>query len=129
MGQNSFGSEVHDRGGECRPCLYVNTLAGCFNGAECKYCHICAPKKTRQMRHCKAKRDQCKNIVNMMDKVFSPGTEELSEVTDRLSNQNAYMRRVLAGKAKKCRDEMSDATSVSGSSQGRLTSASRILSL
>ncbi|CAJ1408148.1 unnamed protein product [Effrenium voratum] len=40
----SRGSEGHGFQ-ECRPCLLRLTSAGCTDGADCEYCHICVPEQ------------------------------------------------------------------------------------
>eukprot|EP00747_Dinoflagellata_sp_TGD_P115020 gnl/TRDRNA2_/TRDRNA2_172049_c4_seq4.p1 gnl/TRDRNA2_/TRDRNA2_172049_c4~~gnl/TRDRNA2_/TRDRNA2_172049_c4_seq4.p1 ORF type:complete len:179 (-),score=22.95 gnl/TRDRNA2_/TRDRNA2_172049_c4_seq4:97-633(-) len=52
-GLQSWGSAGHDTG-ECRPCLWITSVAGCKNGSSCKYCHI-RPHRNR-MRASKHKR-------------------------------------------------------------------------
>lgn len=52
-GTPSHGSALHSVG-ECRPCAWFWKAAGCQNGQDCSYCHICGEgeaklrKKTKQ---------------------------------------------------------------------------------
>lgn len=39
-GARSLGSMGHMVGRPCRPCRFVNTAAGCFDGRHCKFCHM-----------------------------------------------------------------------------------------
>merc|ERR1712187_334779 len=45
----SIGSAQH-YSGECKPCAFFWKVAGCGNGADCIYCHLCDAneKKRRQ---------------------------------------------------------------------------------
>merc|ERR1711879_736720 len=45
----SIGSAQH-HSGECKPCAFFWKAAGCGNGADCIYCHLCDAneKKRRQ---------------------------------------------------------------------------------
>lgn len=39
-------SEGHSTG-ECRPCVFVNSKVGCFQGGNCNFCHLPHAKKVR----------------------------------------------------------------------------------
>jgi len=89
-------AELH-KAGECRPCLYLNSKASCLYGFSCRFCHMPHPKKNRP-RPCKAKRTQCKQIVNMLHTVFTEDSREFQEASLRLSSESSYMRSILGGK-------------------------------
>jgi len=59
-GSLSLGTAFHDSG-NCKPCLFVRSPAGCSNGADCNFCHL---KHARDSfpRPSKAKRDRLKKI-------------------------------------------------------------------
>lgn len=82
--------------GECRPCLYHNSKRGCVNGNNCRFCHLAHGKKTRP---CKAKRNECKQIADMLHTVYGEDTEEFKQAATKLSAQSPYMRTIL-GKPK-----------------------------
>eukprot|EP00428_Durinskia_dybowskii_P053875 CAMPEP_0170325432 /NCGR_PEP_ID=MMETSP0116_2-20130129/63581_1 /TAXON_ID=400756 /ORGANISM="Durinskia baltica, Strain CSIRO CS-38" /LENGTH=272 /DNA_ID=CAMNT_0010578465 /DNA_START=43 /DNA_END=861 /DNA_ORIENTATION=+ len=58
----SVGSAMHGVE-KCRPCMFINTVVGCANGAACEYCHI-SHRRRRATRPCKAKRDRFKAIAD-----------------------------------------------------------------
>jgi len=55
VGSFSLGSEGHDTN-QCRPCAWAVKPAGCANGRNCEFCHLCdisrlkARKKERMAR-------------------------------------------------------------------------------
>jgi len=57
----SLGAALHDTGG-CSPCLFVLTMAGCVNGAECSFCHLSHKGKSHS-RPNKSKRDRFKKLI------------------------------------------------------------------
>jgi len=71
VGQYSAGSALHDTG--CKPCLFVNTVLGCQNGADCEYCHLQHSRGTRN-RPGKGKRDRYRKLI--------------ARITSEDSNQN-----------------------------------------
>jgi hypothetical protein len=80
--------------GECKPCLYLNSKMGCLNGEGCRFCHLPHPKKNRP-RPCKAKRNQCKQMVNLLNTLFSQDSQEFQDASERLSGESYYMRSIL----------------------------------
>jgi len=83
----------------CRPCHYVNTKAGCTNGADCTFCHLDHPKRLRP-RPCKSKRTRCKQLAGMLDTVFANDPEQMNEAAEILSKQNAYLKAVVKSKVR-----------------------------
>mmetsp|Transcript_130707 Transcript_130707/g.227213 ORF Transcript_130707/g.227213 Transcript_130707/m.227213 type:complete len:145 (+) Transcript_130707:2-436(+) len=98
----SVGSQLH-ASGACKPCLYLNSRVGCCIGRYCRFCHLPHPKKKRP-RPCKAKRTQCKQIVNMLCTVFGPDSRQFEEASQKLSSESQYMRSILGGARKNMRD-------------------------
>mmetsp|Transcript_16116 Transcript_16116/g.25784 ORF Transcript_16116/g.25784 Transcript_16116/m.25784 type:complete len:312 (+) Transcript_16116:80-1015(+) len=92
--QVNQGSEALHDAGECKPCLYLNSRTGCLNGKGCRFCHLPHLKKNRP-RPCKAKRNQCKQIVNMLHAVFGEDSQEFQQASERLSCESTYMRSIL----------------------------------
>jgi hypothetical protein len=91
----AFGEmEMLHRAGQCSPCLYANTQAGCMNGNSCRFCHLRHSRKNRP-RPCKAKRKQCKQIVSMLQTCLGPESQEFEQVSKELSTQSGYMRSIL----------------------------------
>lgn len=86
-------SDLHGIG-ECRPCLYLNSKSGCLNGSDCRFCHLPHSKKSRP-RPCKAKRNQCKQIVSMLHTVFGHDSQEFHQASERLATESSYMRSIL----------------------------------
>lgn len=97
----SLGSQLHGSGA-CKPCLYLNSRASCTLGRYCRFCHLPHPKK-KHPRPCKAKRTQCKQIVNMLSTVFGPDSEQFQEASQKLSSESQYMRSILDGAKKSTR--------------------------
>merc|ERR1719310_2474585 len=44
----TIGSMGH-RLGRCKPCAFVHT-AGCADGVDCKFCHLCEPGEKKKRR-------------------------------------------------------------------------------
>lgn len=101
------GSESHAMG-QCKPCLYLNSKAGCFNGWDCRFCHQ-PHKKVNRLRPCKATRVQCKQIASMLES-FSPDSAQMLEVTERLGASSSYMRSILRGKQRELEDEVAQSS-------------------
>eukprot|EP00931_Biecheleriopsis_adriatica_P083658 TRINITY_DN572_c0_g1_i2.p1 TRINITY_DN572_c0_g1~~TRINITY_DN572_c0_g1_i2.p1 ORF type:complete len:321 (-),score=67.32 TRINITY_DN572_c0_g1_i2:322-1284(-) len=65
--QSSKGSALHSSG-TCKPCGWFWKTAGCSNGADCDFCHICTPedaklKKKQKMAKLRAlHRSSCLNV-------------------------------------------------------------------
>uniref|UniRef100_A0A7S0FYH5 C3H1-type domain-containing protein n=1 Tax=Pyrodinium bahamense TaxID=73915 RepID=A0A7S0FYH5_9DINO len=104
--QASVGSELHNLG-ECKPCLYLNSKVGCYNGQDCKFCHLQHSKKNTRPRPCKATRIQCKQIASMLN-VFAPEPEQMLELTERLGAKSSYMQSILRGKQRELVDEIAE---------------------
>jgi len=51
LGLPSKGSARH-HDGQCKPCAFVYA-AGCLNGIDCEYCHLCAPKEQQRRKRVK----------------------------------------------------------------------------
>jgi hypothetical protein len=113
-GVPSAGSLLHAKG-ECKPCLYLKTKTGCFNGNSCHFCHYAHTRK-RMPRPCKAKRVQCKQIVNMLDDVADPDILNSVESLQQSACQSPYMRKILQGRRK----ELEKATHLPERSQHQL---------
>eukprot|EP00747_Dinoflagellata_sp_TGD_P215464 gnl/TRDRNA2_/TRDRNA2_88148_c1_seq1.p1 gnl/TRDRNA2_/TRDRNA2_88148_c1~~gnl/TRDRNA2_/TRDRNA2_88148_c1_seq1.p1 ORF type:complete len:174 (+),score=27.24 gnl/TRDRNA2_/TRDRNA2_88148_c1_seq1:2-523(+) len=92
----SKGSVTHDAG-ECKPCLWLTSKVGCFQGAECNFCHLSHPKKSRS-RPCKAKRTQCKKLVGTLDAVYNQDPDHFMETVGNLAGESSYMRAILRSK-------------------------------
>merc|ERR1712061_484946 len=60
----NLGSINHDPK-RCKPCLFLNTHAGCKQGIECPFCHIAQHRRGK--RACKQKRDRYQRIIASMD--------------------------------------------------------------
>lgn len=86
----ALAAELHEQG-TCQPCLYANSKSGCLNGAACRFCHFPHSKKKRP-RPCKAKRQQCKQIVNYIQANFAEDSPEFQDASARLSMGSSYMR-------------------------------------
>lgn len=80
--------------GECKPCLYLDTKTGCMNGDDCSFCHFPHARKHRP-RPSKAKRNQCKQLIDILQTSFEPGTNEYATVQNHLASQSSYMRALL----------------------------------
>jgi len=52
-GTPSHGSTLHAVG-DCRPCAWFWKAAGCQNGQDCTYCHICPADEAKQRRKARA---------------------------------------------------------------------------
>jgi hypothetical protein len=97
--QYSKGSKLHDIG-RCKPCHYVISRSGCFNGADCSFCHLSHPRKSRP-RPCKTKREQCKRIVDMLEEVADNDPEQVQEAVNALGNRSSYLNRMLKKRMRK----------------------------
>merc|ERR1712046_254763 len=53
-GQPSIGSVYHHMG-FCRPCDFVYRHGGCRSGADCQFCHFCAPDERKKNKKTRAK--------------------------------------------------------------------------
>jgi hypothetical protein len=87
-------NHLHDIG-RCRPCLYVSRKIGCLNGNNCAFCHLEHSKKGARPRPCKAKRNQCKQAVAMLQAVYQDDPEILAEAQQRMSKQSDYMQSII----------------------------------
>mmetsp|Transcript_33769 Transcript_33769/g.97033 ORF Transcript_33769/g.97033 Transcript_33769/m.97033 type:complete len:297 (+) Transcript_33769:113-1003(+) len=67
----SIGSQGHATG-DCRPCAFARSNAGCKFGASCRFCHIVAehPESVR-VRPCKGKRDRLKRQMDAIEKAVA----------------------------------------------------------
>lgn len=92
----SKGSELHEAG-QCKPCHYVNTKAGCSNGDQCDFCHLSHQKKNRP-RPCKSKRTKCKKMAGLLDQVLAEDPNQLDETVTMLATQGGYLRTVVKSK-------------------------------
>eukprot|EP00406_Dinophysis_acuminata_P023877 CAMPEP_0179348024 /NCGR_PEP_ID=MMETSP0797-20121207/73479_1 /TAXON_ID=47934 /ORGANISM="Dinophysis acuminata, Strain DAEP01" /LENGTH=195 /DNA_ID=CAMNT_0021062797 /DNA_START=48 /DNA_END=635 /DNA_ORIENTATION=+ len=103
----SMGSGGHNTG-DCKPCLYMSTKTGCFNGRQCTFCHYTHSKKNRP-RPCKATRLQCKQIASMLN-TFVANPEQLLDAADKQTStagpSSDYMRSLLKTK----RQDSTDST-------------------
>mmetsp|Transcript_120701 Transcript_120701/g.341320 ORF Transcript_120701/g.341320 Transcript_120701/m.341320 type:complete len:265 (-) Transcript_120701:217-1011(-) len=88
-----YVSELH-ASGECKPCLYVNSKSGCFNGADCRFCHL-QHSKNRRPRPCKSKRAICKQLVTMLDTAADADPRCIAEASQFLAGHSAYIRTIL----------------------------------
>mmetsp|Transcript_110716 Transcript_110716/g.220127 ORF Transcript_110716/g.220127 Transcript_110716/m.220127 type:complete len:193 (+) Transcript_110716:174-752(+) len=95
----SMGSEKH-ASGECRPCHYVSTKAGCSKGAECLFCHMAHPKRCRP-RPCKSKRQKCKELVSMMEIACETGENSFLDVAKAYQDQKGYLSNVIRSKLRR----------------------------
>lgn len=97
--------------GKCQPCLYANSRAGCLNGAACRFCHLSHTKKKRP-RPCKAKRQQCKQIMGYIQEAFPEDSLEFQDASARLSSESTYMRSLfgMSHQSRKEQDDQSQAT-------------------
>jgi len=91
----STGTALH-ASGQCKPCLYLNTRDGCFNGAKCNFCH--AEHKRNRPRPSKATRTRCKQILAMANLALESGSPEEVDAMRSLAKQSPYMRSLLRGK-------------------------------
>lgn len=91
--QYSKGSKLHGIG-RCKPCHYVTSRGGCFNGVDCPFCHLSHPRKSRP-RPCKTKREQCKRIVDMLEEVADKDPGHVQDAVSALGNRGSYLNRIL----------------------------------
>jgi len=64
VGMPSIGSAGHHLR-QCKPCAFVAT-AGCSNGAECTFCHLCDPgEKKRRQKEKRVVRSTARELRNM----------------------------------------------------------------
>jgi len=57
VGARSLGSARHGGEGGCRPCAWMHkSAAGCRNGANCEYCHLCPPGEIKRRKQEKLQR-------------------------------------------------------------------------
>lgn len=120
----SKGSQLHGIG-KCKPCHYVMSKLGCFNGADCEFCHVSHVKKSRP-RPCKKKRLQCKRIMDMLDEVREQNPQELQTAVTSLGNKSAYLNRILnrrirnrsAGSSQSTPHGLAQGVSPEGASEG-----------
>jgi len=90
----SVGTELHEAG-TCKPCLYINTRDGCFNGRRCKFCH--AEHKRNRPRPSKSERQRCKQLIADANRALEQGsTREFEEMQD-FARQSPYMQSLLRG--------------------------------
>eukprot|EP00931_Biecheleriopsis_adriatica_P093609 TRINITY_DN67334_c0_g1_i1.p1 TRINITY_DN67334_c0_g1~~TRINITY_DN67334_c0_g1_i1.p1 ORF type:complete len:193 (-),score=24.52 TRINITY_DN67334_c0_g1_i1:56-634(-) len=73
----SVGSFTHFSGVHCKPCTFLDTPAGCHNGAMCGFCHFRKHTKSKVKRPSKAKRSR----YNDMKKRVSQDLESQPEHT------------------------------------------------
>jgi len=86
-------TELH-ASGQCRPCMWMNSSVGCSNGSSCHFCHMPHRKKNRP-RPSKAHRAQCKQMVNMLQTLFTPESEQFQELSHLLAAKSGYMRSLI----------------------------------
>lgn len=86
-------SELHEAG-QCKPCLYLMSRSGCYNGRDCKFCHLPHTKKNRS-RPCKMKRNQAKQLVNLLDVAFGHNSSQFQQASLKLSSESPYLRSLL----------------------------------
>lgn len=94
----SAGSTLHDSGG-CKPCHYARTKSGCINGEACPFCHLDHPKRLRP-RPSKTKRLKCKQLVGMLEDVYSTDPCQFDQEVARLSTKGDYLRSVVRSKVR-----------------------------
>mmetsp|Transcript_46669 Transcript_46669/g.117407 ORF Transcript_46669/g.117407 Transcript_46669/m.117407 type:complete len:278 (+) Transcript_46669:46-879(+) len=79
----SRGSKLHSRR-RCRPCAFVRSVAGCQDGAACKFCHMMhIGAEKMQVRPCKGKRDRHKKFIDKLARNLStnPDAVDLDKLT------------------------------------------------
>jgi len=106
VGQWTPGAEKH-AAGQCKPCRYLTTKAGCMNGNECRWCHMDHPQRVR-LRPCKSARMKCKRMAAKLDQVKQNEPENLDNAIDSLqtrSSQSRYLLTVLKCKLLKMQDD------------------------
>eukprot|EP00421_Protoceratium_reticulatum_P005824 CAMPEP_0168371078 /NCGR_PEP_ID=MMETSP0228-20121227/7589_1 /TAXON_ID=133427 /ORGANISM="Protoceratium reticulatum, Strain CCCM 535 (=CCMP 1889)" /LENGTH=224 /DNA_ID=CAMNT_0008383961 /DNA_START=145 /DNA_END=819 /DNA_ORIENTATION=+ len=95
----SPGSAKHGTG-NCIPCHYFNSKAGCLNGSNCPFCHL-HPKATRP---CKSRRAKAKSDAGVLHAGF-PNTDDREKVAAELVKRGPYMETVIKSKLKQMENE------------------------
>lgn len=80
--------------GECTPCRFVNTKAGCRSGSDCTYCHLSHRQRIRA-RPCKAKRAECRQKIALVDTIFVGDEAKRDTAIQNLYNEGSYMRTLI----------------------------------
>jgi len=80
--------------GECTPCRFVNTKAGCRSGSECTYCHLSHRQRIRA-RPCKTKRAECRQKIALVDTIFVGDEAKRDTAIQNLYNEGSYMRTLI----------------------------------
>mmetsp|Transcript_99264 Transcript_99264/g.281084 ORF Transcript_99264/g.281084 Transcript_99264/m.281084 type:complete len:228 (+) Transcript_99264:135-818(+) len=91
----SPGSAKHGTG-NCIPCHYVNSKAGCLNGSDCPFCHLHA----KAQRPCKTRRAKAKSIAGVLHAGF-PSADDREKVAAELVKKGTYMETVIRSKLKR----------------------------
>jgi len=83
--------EAHDLG-TCKPCMFINSKAGCHKSETCPYCHLHPKKKVS--RPCKASRKQC---AEMVAKIWQGEVDPLEVLGDGpdADGKTSYMRSLI----------------------------------
>lgn len=92
---------LHDAG-ECKPCLWVNNKRGCLNGDHCKFCHLDHQSASfKRHRPRKAKRNQCKRVLAVIEGMYPNKPDMVPEVVQQLSTDGYLHRLMMRRRAQK----------------------------
>lgn len=86
-------SRTDHEANNCKPCKFHISHHGCAKGPSCEFCHLPHPKKKRA-RPSKHARDQCREMLKMVETAFSDDPNMKTMMMAEISKENEYFRRL-----------------------------------
>ncbi|CAE7211738.1 unnamed protein product, partial [Symbiodinium sp. CCMP2456] len=92
-GTDCAASTTHSSSGECNPCIFFASSAGCHKSAGCTFCHIHPARKDGPSRRArKQTRDKYKSQVIQLLAGNREEREAQQEELQKLANGNWFVR-------------------------------------